>query len=534
MLTAHILHRTSLFCLLVLVSSRSLAQTAMFDYKRYVTGTPATLSLNFPTTNTATGAVTINGGDTRPLAAPFQWTWGDGSVTNGYFPQSHTYADRGRNYVVKVTSSYAGGGKDSLDVAVWFVPPAITPITIPAALAVTIPETVPGITTRLYTPPAWMTAYTKSMVSDAVRPAYSYVLRLGAMIEYELVNGDVYNANGSYAQVVLRDTTVASGGYAMWCTNPMLVCLGDRARYQFEYATCFTGMGFNFALNSPAKYYYGGRIDGNANAIFTETVGEILSVSAGYEIINNYKAYGLPPEVMVNITSSMAGSVMYYRSLYDRYLAGGKKFSSWNNPASDTDETMGTFTALTFKFLEKAESSGQGYKAPVRRLFKLLQGFNPEWEQRYDRTRNTPAADTFRATLMTAALSYAFQSDMRGEFRSLNFPISDRIYNELYGSATSVAREEYPAVPVVSGLRQNYPNPFNPTTSISFTVASTSFVTLAVFDVTGRAVASIVSEELPAGTYVRRWNAEGCASGLYFYRLKAENYTETKMLQLLK
>ncbi len=527
-------HRTFLYCLVVLLSAEALAQTEIFNYARYLTGTPASLSLNIQATNPTTGAVTINGIDTRPLASPFLWKWGDGSVSSGYFPQSHTYAYRGKNYVVNVVSSYAGGGTDSLDIAVWFVPPAFTPVTIPAALAVTISETVPGMTTRLYTPPASITAFTRSMIPDAVRPASSYFLSLGAMIEHELVNGDVYYANGSCTQVLLRDTTVVSGGYAMWCTSPMVVCLGDRARNQFEYATCLTGMGFNFALNSPAKYYYGGRIDGNANAIFTESVGEILSVAAGYEIINNYKTYGLSSEMMVDIKANMAASVMYYRSLYDRYLAGGKKFSSWNNPASDTDETMGTFTALTLKFLEKAENSGQGYKGPVRRFFKLLQGFNSDWEQRYDRTHNTPAADTFRATLMTAALSYAFQSDMRGELRNLNFPISDKVYNELYGSATAVAREEYRALPVVSRLRQNYPNPFNPTTSITFIVASTSFVTLRVFDVTGREVASLVSEELPAGTYVCRWNAEGLASGSYFYRLQAGEYAETKILQFVK
>jgi hypothetical protein len=83
-------------------------------------------------------------------------------------------------------------------------------------------------------------------------------------------------------------------------------------------------------------------------------------------------------------------------------------------------------------------------------------------------------------------------------------------------------------------LNQNYPNPFNPSTTISFSLPSHSFVSLKVFDLLGKEVATIVSEELPAGNYKRIWNAENLASGIYFYRLQAGNFTETKKLILMK
>jgi hypothetical protein len=83
-------------------------------------------------------------------------------------------------------------------------------------------------------------------------------------------------------------------------------------------------------------------------------------------------------------------------------------------------------------------------------------------------------------------------------------------------------------------LRQNYPNPFNPTTTISFSLPSKSFVALKVFDVLGREVVTIISEELLAGSYTRHWNASNIASGIYYYRLQAGSFIETKKLVLLR
>ena len=83
-------------------------------------------------------------------------------------------------------------------------------------------------------------------------------------------------------------------------------------------------------------------------------------------------------------------------------------------------------------------------------------------------------------------------------------------------------------------IYQNYPNPFNPTTTFSFSLPSRSFVTLKVFDVLGKEVATIISEEMVAGNYSRQWNAANLPSGVYFYRLQAGSFTQTKKLILLK
>ncbi len=83
-------------------------------------------------------------------------------------------------------------------------------------------------------------------------------------------------------------------------------------------------------------------------------------------------------------------------------------------------------------------------------------------------------------------------------------------------------------------LSQNYPNPFNPVTNISFSIPIRSFVSVKVYDLLGREVATIVSEEMSSGNYARSWNAVELPSGVYFYRLQAGSFTQTKKLVLLK
>ena len=96
---------------------------------------------------------------------------------------------------------------------------------------------------------------------------------------------------------------------------------------------------------------------------------------------------------------------------------------------------------------------------------------------------------------------------------------------------TGVAQNQ---IPLQFMLGQNYPNPFNPSTTISFTIPSQSFVSLKVFDALGREVSTLVFKGLSAGKYSQQWNAEKFASGMYFYRLQTGSFTETKKLVLLR
>ncbi len=98
--------------------------------------------------------------------------------------------------------------------------------------------------------------------------------------------------------------------------------------------------------------------------------------------------------------------------------------------------------------------------------------------------------------------------------------------------ATDVRKLE--GMPAEFELRQNYPNPFNPTTVISYQLSAASDVTLSVFDILGREVATLVNGKQTAGYYDVTFDASNLPSGVYFYRLQAGSYNETMKLMLLK
>jgi hypothetical protein len=83
-------------------------------------------------------------------------------------------------------------------------------------------------------------------------------------------------------------------------------------------------------------------------------------------------------------------------------------------------------------------------------------------------------------------------------------------------------------------LEQNYPNPFNPSTNVKFSIANVKFVTLKVFDVLGKEVATLVSERLQPGTYEVTFDARNLSSGIYFYKLESGAFVDTKHMLLIK
>ena len=83
-------------------------------------------------------------------------------------------------------------------------------------------------------------------------------------------------------------------------------------------------------------------------------------------------------------------------------------------------------------------------------------------------------------------------------------------------------------------LKQNYPNPFNPSTTIAFVIPQASDVTLKIYNLLGREVATLIAENIPPGNYKRSWSPVNFSSGEYFYRLQAGYFVQTRKLLLLR
>lgn len=409
-----------------------------FDFKTEIFGKRSSVTVQVATINAGTGEVALSGADTRFPTVPFTWDWDDGKVTTGWFPQSHTYLDRTRNYVVKVTSHYSGGEESSAEALVRFVGPAIAPVPLPSDIAVLIPNSPVNLMSRMegYSVPS-LTYFGNSFFAITSRANVEYVLTAAASIQKDCTSDNVYLVDGSFRQVVLRDPQFG-GMYSLWYTSPVALAAGDSMwQGSIPWSSIFHEMGHDMTLNSPSSYFYGGKIDGNANAIFSESMAQIFQHATAYELINDAGTYGLGNDILFEIKQSAIQSMWIVRDAYDDYVSSGMRFSSWNDPATPTDETFGTFMTIAYRFFVHAENSELGYRIPLRKMMSLLQKFGETDKARYSQHSNTLTAETFRATLMVAALSYGFGEDLRTEFRDLEFPISDEVYNELIQRVTA-------------------------------------------------------------------------------------------------
>jgi lysophospholipase L1-like esterase len=130
---------------------------------------------------------------------------------------------------------------------------------------------------------------------------------------------------------------------------------------------------------------------------------------------------------------------------------------------------------------------------------------------------------------------YAWCSTASKYFTSKSMSISGTTsIDTLFSTSVKELKSEKPASYV---LFQNYPNPFNPSTTIEYQIPSGgthNFVSLQVFDILGREVATLVNGTKPPGNHSVQWNAEKISSGVYFYCFHIGSFTETKKLLLLK
>ena len=123
--------------------------------------------------------------------------------------------------------------------------------------------------------------------------------------------------------------------------------------------------------------------------------------------------------------------------------------------------------------------------------------------------------------------------------RDAGSAVVSRVVLKETGTPFASTPEEGAARPTAYALAQNYPNPFNPSTIIRYDLPETGEVSLAVFDISGRRVATLVEGVQPAGSYEVRFDASsarpgGIASGVYFYTVRAGRYSQTKKMLLIK
>jgi hypothetical protein len=123
----------------------------------------------------------------------------------------------------------------------------------------------------------------------------------------------------------------------------------------------------------------------------------------------------------------------------------------------------------------------------------------------------------------------------KDQFQRATVALASLWYTAWYDAQViNSVHEVFSLQPRSFALEQNYPNPFNPTTDFRFEIRDLNHVTLKVYDVIGREIATLMDESKQQGSYAVNWNASGFASGTYYYRLQVGNISETRKMILVK
>ncbi|MBK8552938.1 MAG: T9SS type A sorting domain-containing protein [Ignavibacteria bacterium] len=198
--------------------------------------------------------------------------------------------------------------------------------------------------------------------------------------------------------------------------------------------------------------------------------------------------------------------------------------TSWNNTTLPVE--LASFTSavnkrnVTLNWATASESNNSGFsieRSDVRgqtstvwtKIGSVTGNGTTTTPQSYSYTDRNLASGNYNYRLK--------QTDFNGNFEYFN-----------------LSNEVVVGIPASYDLSQNYPNPFNPTTNINYEIPFDGKVSLKIFDMSGKEVASLVNEVKTAGYYTYNFNASSLSSGVYFYSLSANNFTATKKMMLLK
>jgi len=131
--------------------------------------------------------------------------------------------------------------------------------------------------------------------------------------------------------------------------------------------------------------------------------------------------------------------------------------------------------------------------------------------------------------LTTGSTYYFIIDQMDAQFNDIR-----SIPYKFIAGDTTVGVNDLETLPKEYSLSQNYPNPFNPSTVIEFAMPTSGYVTLKVFNSLGQEVAELINKEMNAGNHSINFNASNLSSGIYFYRISAGKFTETKKMILIQ
>jgi hypothetical protein len=238
----------------------------------------------------------------------------------------------------------------------------------------------------------------------------------------------------------------------------------------------------------------------------------------------------LGPEAFVIVDTVSANSTLYLDTTvtYLIYVYRLKAFNAFGQSAySDTSQIVVPVELTSFNASIKDEGVQLAWTTATEinnMGFEIQRNQSAAWETiGFVEGRGTTSEIT----------NYKFFNDL-SEFNSsakLQYRLKQIDFNGVFSYSNVV---EVDFVLENYSLSQNYPNPFNPSTSISFTLTRSTFVTLKIYNILGNEITTLVNELIPGGNHKVQFDATGLSSGVYFYTLTADNFVESKKMVVMK
>ncbi len=489
----------------------------------------ATLNINPPSGNLIDGDTlrfTATGG-----TPPYTWSTNDSTIAS-ISNSGLLTALKGGSVVVQAVDTYGGSGVSGT------IQIYDTRVSIPDTMdmvgdSINIPVTVSPLTPGMH-----VQSFQATITFDS-----SVVHAVGIVNTGTLTNGWTYTTNISGTQMVFAGAgAVAPAGPGVFCTIrfvvPPYVASGRVSSLNLQQLMINEGTPRAFVVNGNittaavgvpaaptslnAVVINYGRIDlswqDNANNETSYTLQRTTDTTASWS-----NAAILPANTTSDFDSGLVDGTKYFYRVFGSNSSGNSGFS---NVVSGITP-MRPPTNLNVSQIPGGE-------------IKLTWQDNSNSEVGYYIERKLGSSGTY-AVIDSVGANVSTYTDTKGvpgndyfyRVRGYNLVCTSTYSNEVNLTLTGV-KSNGTGIPDKFDVSQNYPNPFNPSTVITYQVPVSSVVTLKVYDMLGKEIRTLVNESKNAGYYSAVFVASNLPSGVYFYRMQAGKYSETKKLTVLK
>ena len=380
----------------------------------------------------------------------------------------------------------------------------------------------------------------------SVTDCYSQWIKSSNGLSFGYVNSFAASGNNLYAGISSSGVIVTSDNGVTWTglpgpganvlmTNGNYIFAGTRFNVykSTDLGTSWVGTGI------PNAQPYILSLGSNGNTIFAGAqVGGIFLSSDNGGSWNHLPLNNAPVASML-----VNGSQVLFGTWYHGIISSTNNGLNWGQTSMDTQSVYAlaangvcTFAGTSSGVYKSVNGGANWIQTPLNNVYVYSLAIYG----------NTIFAGTYFHGVYVSidnGLSWSQRNEGFGNFQVNSLAIlNDYVFAGTFGdsvykrplSELSGINTISEQVPAQYSLSQNYPNPFNPSTKIKIEIAKSSYVKLIVTDITGREAAVLIDQQLQAGVFEVDWNATSLSSGVYFCKLTAAQFTETRKMMLVK